>query len=167
MSERHRILVMYLLLLSSIVLISILTPLCQLIAAIGIYGTLFASYILRKMHHIDDIVTNHAIYISRTIWIWTLFLFLGVLGAVITILFNMDTTEIHSLMDQINAGQGGMDEAALDSSMQKFSQANEKLVMTALILWLLPIQAYALWRVHKGISRAMGGYRIQNPTKWF
>lgn len=112
MNETNRILILYGILLASVIAISIITPTAQMIAAIGIYGTLFASYVLRKMHHIDDIVTNHMIYISRTIWIWTLFLFLGILGAMVMILLNGDWTEINNMSAQIMIGAGAIDEAA-------------------------------------------------------
>lgn len=167
MNETNRILILYGVLLASVIAISIITPTAQMIAAIGIYGTLFASYVMRKMHHIDDIVTNHMIYISRTIWIWTLFLFFGVLGIVILILLNGDWTEINHMSAQIMSGAGTPDEAATTQSMQKFSADNEKLVIFSLIICILPAQIYALWRIYKGVVRAKGGYRIQRPQNWF
>lgn len=138
----------------------------QGISAILVIVALVLGYILRDKEGAGSLVAHHATFVIRTIWIWSLFLMIGMIGAAFVIYRQGDASAID---DMVNSIYGGMipTEADIQAVSDRYIMDNYDLMVRTAIIWLAPAQVYALWRVVKGFSRAWSGYRLQSVKGWF
>lgn len=138
----------------------------QGVSAILVIVALVLAYVLRDKQSPDSLVSHHATFVIRTIWIWSLFLMVGVVGAALVISSQADMSAIDALMNRINAGNIPTEDDIRMAS-DTYMADNFDLMLRTAIIWLAPAQVYALWRVVKGFTRAWSGYRLQNVKGWF
>lgn len=127
---------------------------------------LVSAYLFRSKAQEDDLIWHHSTFVIRTIWIWSLFLVIGVIGSSLFIQMNADMSAITDLINSVNSGTIPT-ESDVDLTMQKFMETNHDMMLRTTIIWLAPAQVYAVWRVYKGLSRAWVGYRVANLRSWF
>lgn len=166
MTDKQKNFTLYLTLLVGVVLGCMPQMDMQTYSALIVFVSLTLAYFIRGRETGDTLVFHHATFVIRTIWIWSLFMILAMIGAGVTIQTSADMSVIDDLLARISSGMLP-DESALDSTIQSFLEMNYNLILTTTIAWLAPAQVYALWRVYKGLSRAKDGYRVQSLRSWF
>lgn len=157
---------LYVLLLMGIVIGCIPFTSMQALSVVIDLIALVSAYSFRSKAQNDDLVWHHATFVIRTIWIWSLFLVIGVIGSSLFIQMNADMSAITDLINSVNSGMVPT-ESDIDLTMQKFMETNQDMMLRTTIIWLAPAQVYAVWRVYKGLSRAWVGYRVANLRSWF
>ncbi|MFA7276335.1 MAG: hypothetical protein WC043_05990 [Pseudobdellovibrionaceae bacterium] len=127
---------------------------------------LVLAYMIDAKAEKDSAEAGHAIYLIRTIWIWSLFLLVVLIGAETVILLNGNSTAMDALAERmINGHLPSYNE--LRATALSFFEDNRDLVISTLILWCAPAQLYALLRTLRAFPRALKNYRLKNPRTWF
>ena len=134
--------------------------------AVAAFLALIFAYIMESKHDKDSLETHHAIFIIRTIWIWSTFLLIGLCGAGFIISREGDMSAIDTLMAHINEG-AVPDEGDMQATIDSYLQTNYDLIFKTTIVWIAPAQIYAAYRTIRGAMRAYKGYRVQNLRAWF
>lgn len=109
---------------------------------------------------------NHMTFVIRTIWVYSLFVFFGILGAGMMIGQNGNTDALNPMLDAMASGVQPA-EADLESWMRQYYIDNESLILNQSRIWLCPAQIYLVWRILRGGERAFKGYRLARPKSWF
>lgn len=165
MNEKQKNLVLYIGLLLGVVVGCLPNGPAQGISAILVTGALVFGYVLRAQEKNDTIVAHHATFVIRTIWIWSVFLLVGMFGAGIMVQMSGDMRAIDELLGRIYSGAfPTIDD--IRATTESYMADNYDLMLRMTIVWLAPAQVYAVWRVVKGLSRALGGYRVKNVMGW-
>lgn len=133
-------------------------------AAMALFGTflflvvLIAAYIYRFRAEKDSLMENHATFLIRTMWIGSLYLTAGIIGAYLL----ADHSGIYALVRDIQSGMIPT-ETYLMSLFQDYVRANA----VVFLLTLGPGTLYFLYRFTRGFERAYKGYRVAKPKSWF
>lgn len=138
----------------------------QNVAAIMTFILLAALYLLRSKWPEDSLEAHHTTFIIRTIWIWSAFLILGMIGAGMVISQNGDMSALDQLSSDIANGMPPTEDA-MNQSAKAYFETNYDLILKTTLMWLSPAQIYAVWRIARGLSRALKGYRLSNIKSWF
>lgn len=109
---------------------------------------------------------NHTTFIIRTIWVYSLFVFFGILGAGMMIGQNGNPDALTPMLDAMVSGVQPA-EADLEIWMRQYYTDNESLILNQSRIWLCPAQIYLVWRILQGGGRAFKGYRLARPKSWF
>jgi uncharacterized membrane protein len=157
--------VLYFFLVLSTILSFVPTQAGQIGSLVLILVTLLAAYFYKSRDSEDGLLYNHMTYMIGTIWIGTGFILLGVIAAAIWVTVKGDHSLIQTAIDQVSAGQA-IDEAAMQTLMMDYMQANKDLLIMASIPTIGPAILYFVYRVANGFGRASKGYRIANPKSW-
>lgn len=165
-SDKQKNTFLYVLLLVGVIVGCLPDASMQGISALLGLVALMAAYAIRSKAKEDDLVWHHSTFVIRTIWIWSLFLVIGMVGAALVIQMNADMSAITDLVNSANSGIIPT-EGDVDLTMQKFMDTNYDMMLRTTIIWLAPAQVYAVWRSYKGLSRAWLGYRVANLRSWF
>lgn len=165
-SDKQKIASLYVPLLVGVIFGCLPDASMQGISALLDLIVLIAAYGIRSEAKEDDLVWHHSTFVIRTIWIWSLFLVIGMAGAALVIQMNADMGAITDLVNSANSGIIPT-EGDVDLTMQKFMDTNYDMMLRTTIIWLAPAQVYAVWRSYKGLSRAWLGYRVANLRSWF
>lgn len=166
MADIQKNLILYLPLLVGVVLGCVPDMSMQSYSAMVVFATLILAYIVRSRQEGDSLVWHHSTFVIRTIWIWSFFIAVGMIGAGITVQMTADMSAIDTLSARIMEGMVP-NEYEIEAATQSYIDTNYNLILTTTIAWLAPAQVYAVWRVFKGLSRAKQGYRVQNLRGWF
>lgn len=127
---------------------------------------LITAYILRYKSDKESLESHHATYIIRTIWVWSAFVILGMIGAGMMISQNGDMSAIDDLINSANNGFIP-DEDGVEQTVNAYFETNYALILKTTLMWLAPAQIYAIWRITRGLPRAMKGERLPNEKAWF
>lgn len=128
--------------------------------------SLIAAYVVRQKAGLESLEGHHATFVIRTIWIWSLFFSLGLIGAGIALSVEGDMTPVDRFIE--GAMNGAVpDEASMRGLMEEYFLVNRDLMIRLAILWLAPAQIYAVWRLARGGERAIRGYRLKDVRSWF
>ncbi len=127
--------------------------------------TLILTYILRGMSKDDSLEHHHFTFIIRSIWIYSFFASIGMIGASWMVYDKADSSAIDTLLDQVNSG-AIPSMADLEAAEQRYLDTNMPLILESVILWMFPGLLYLLWRVARGSVRAFKNYRILNIYSW-
>jgi uncharacterized membrane protein len=126
------------------------------------YGLIFAvlilAYILRALSPEESLERNHAKFIVRSIWIYSLIALIGTIAAGIMVGQKGD----FSALDQILTNPENA-----ENLLRSYFETNRDLIESATRIWMFPAQLYLIWRMTHGISRAGKSYRISKPDSWF
>ncbi|HNQ92629.1 MAG TPA: hypothetical protein PKI93_06830 [Alphaproteobacteria bacterium] len=166
MTDKNKNYILYISLLIGVVSGCMPHMTMQTVSAVVVFVALILAYFIRSREEEDHLVWHHATFVIRTIWIWSLFIVIGMVGAGFTVQMTADMSAIDALTARIMEGMVPS-EYDIEASTQAYLNTNYNLILTTTIAWLAPAQVYALWRVYKGLSRAKDGYRVQNLRGWF
>ena len=129
-------------------------------------GVLVAAYMLRGKSETESLAYNHAHFIIRTIWIWSLFLMVGMVIAVPWFSQVADHSIIQSFLDQVSGGMMPSHEM-MNDVMKRYMLANLADLLFIAGVALGPSMVYIIYRFAKGLTRALKGHRIGNVKNWF
>lgn len=151
---------------ASIILLFIPLISTQLIGSLLILIALIWAYIIRSKAEHESLAHNHAAYIIRTIWIWGLFLTIGIIIAVPWLYSIADHSAIQNFMN--SAATGTIPESdAMNDVLGRFMRDNLSAFIMVCGITIGPSILYIIFRLAKGLSRALKGYRIANARGWF
>lgn len=140
------------------------------IALVLFLGVMIAAYILRAKSGEESLMHDHMTFIIRTIWIAGLFGLFTITTGSFYLLQNMDQTLLHVCAQQA-IDSGSTDVVAMSKMIQPcmddFVMANKGVFLTSTIISALPLIAYMLYRLAKGIARAAKGHRMGDNKSWF
>ncbi len=139
------------------------------LAALMFAGVLVAAYILRARADETSLTCNHATFIIRTIWIASLFAFVTTLIAAGYVIQNFNPAAIHRCVDDVAMNMMDLTglEQAIRPCLDRFIQDNMRVFINGTLIAAAPVVAYILFRLAKGLPRAMKGHRIGNVRHWF
>jgi uncharacterized membrane protein len=123
----------------------------------------FGCYFYRSKEDKGSLIENHTTFIIRTFWIWSLFLLIAMGAAVFWILGTGGHEILIQSIDTILGGGSIPSEAELMRIANRFFLNN----LIALVVCFGPCIIYIAYRICKGLSRALKGYRVDNEKSWF
>jgi hypothetical protein len=138
----------------------------QNIGVTGILVIVLLAYLKRSFTEEDSLEHHHLSYIIRTIWIYTLFASIGMLGAGWRVWSEGNNAAIDTLTSMIEQGSPPT-EADIDATVNTYLVDNHNLIMQSMIMWMLPSLLYFAWRIVRGLERGWKNYRVQNIYAWF
>lgn len=118
---------------------------------------LIATYYFRSKSNEGSFQNNHMTYITKSIWISSLALLVGM----ITAYFTADHSIIYNAYNAIKMGTM-MTEAQINSLIMDYMRAN----MFTFLFTLMPSLIYLVYRLCKGIAHAQKNYIIPNLKSW-
>lgn len=128
---------------------------------------LLVAYIARaRWPKNESFEENHTTFIIRTIWIYSLLVFFGIIGAGMMIGQNGNPAALNPMLDAMMAGVQPS-EAEIEGWMRQYFVDNQNLILNQSRIWLCPAQIYLVWRILRGGGRAFNGYRLSRPKSWF
>ena len=151
--------------ITSIYLLYIVSLIMNIIPHITIssFGTIIllvvfvATYILRRKAPNDSINHTHYAYLIKTIWIFSLFVLLGILLSY----YLGDHTIINNVVSNVNNGQM-ITQQAFSIELMKYANANKYVFG----LIFTPITLHLFYRLGKGIHKARQNLPITNLRTW-
>lgn len=108
---------------------------------------------------------NHTTFIIRTIWIYSLLVTFGIIGAGIIIGQSGNPAALNPMLDAMMTGVQPP-EADIENWMRQYFMDNQELILNQSRIWLCPAQIYLVWRILRGGGRAFKGYRLARPKSW-
>lgn len=128
--------------------------------------TLFLAWALRFGKSRETLIFNHMIYISRTIWMFSIILTVTTALAGFLVSTGADNTLLNStISDMMNGILYSHDQ--LYDILMEYIRINSALMISAVALCTLPTMGYIIYRLAKGMGRAFKGYRLAKPEAWF
>lgn len=137
--------------------------------------TMIAAYVYRKKRSPDSLMYNHALFITRTIWIGGFLAVFTMAAASFYMLERVNNAPLGPCLDHFaSLGPNAIINSTMQSlgpifapCMDSFVQTNMNVLFTSLLIAGGPLLLYFILRYARGFSRARGGYRISNPKSWF
>lgn len=156
--EQQNILTLYIGLIISTILNFVPIYSAQIFGAIFFLVLLIFSYIYKSQSEEASIQNSHARYIIKTIWIFSLFLLIGVILAGLF----ADNSAIQQTIDQVMAGVM-MDETALESILSGYMKDNA----FTFFVTIAPSFLYFFYRLIKGTLKIKNNNPMTNLKSWF
>ena len=166
LDPRYKILALYVVFSFAVLMGCLPNMSAQNAGAIAAFILLISAYIFESKHASDSLETHHAIFIIRTIWIWSIFLLIGMCGAGYVVSQQGDMSAIDLLMNNVTNGIVPTEDD-INVTLDSYFNTNSSLILKTALIWLAPAQIYAVWRIALGATRAYKGYRILNFRGWF
>lgn len=172
--DQKKILNLYAVLAATLLLSLVPHKMAALIVLVFFTGLLIGAYRLRKTAAPESLLENHMTFLIRTIWIS------GLLGAATTaaaasyMLGDLNYLPLNECAEALasrgaealeSMGQSEIMKAA-EPCMAEFWDSNKKLLYTGGALSAGPVMLYMIYRLAKGLSRALKAYRVANPKSW-
>lgn len=151
---------------AAIILLFIPLMSTQILGALLLLVALIWAYIMRGKDGIESLSGNHAAYIIRTIWIWGFFLSIGVIIAVPWFYSIADHSAVENFMSQAANGHLAATETVNDV-MAEYMRTNLSPLIMVSAITIGPSVIYIIYRLARGLSRALKGYRVANTKNWF
>ncbi len=126
---------------------------------------LFIAWLLRFNKSEDSLVYNHMIYISRTIWMFSVIMTVTTAIAGVVIINYADNSPYTNMINDMMNGIRYSTPQAFDVLIQ-YIKVNLMLMIVAGLFCLLPTLGYIAYRLIHGFSRALKGYRLAKPKSW-
>lgn len=126
----------------------------QIIGTVFLSVVLIWAYVARRGAETESLRHNHATYIIRTIWLWSLLFAIGLVAFAIWFVSFM-----WAPLENVMLG-GETDTQAL---MQSLVNENMRQFSVMGMATLGPSILYIAYRIGKGLTRALKGYRLANP----
>ena len=164
--ERRSITHIYMALILSIVLQFVPVLAVQLFGAVLLLVVMAAAYVVRGPKDRDSLSTNHMTYLIGTIWIGSLFLSIGMGIATAWFLEAGNHTLFHQMIDGMMEG-AVIPEDMIEARFIDYLKDNMALLVKIGLATVMPSLIYIAYRIWKGLSRAVKGYRIARPKSWF
>ncbi len=137
-------------------------------------GVLIAAYAIRKKTEEHSLSENHATFIIRTLWISAFLSLVTTAIATAYMMSGIDYSTFEPCANTLaNKGTAWMESASMmnvyaviEPCVDNFLDFNKTLLMNSVLIAGGPIVVYMAYRMVKGLSRAMKGYRLSNPKSW-
>lgn len=143
-------------------------PLFAAMTAILFAGTLGAAYRIRRRAAANGLAENHMTYLIRTTWIMTALAAAAMLAAAGYFLMSYDDSALYRCADLIRgeakAGDSQADMIGLCAN--DFVDDNMRTLLVAGLIGGAPVVAYLVYRLFRGLERALKGYRIARVKSW-
>lgn len=127
---------------------------------------LVLAWMLRFGKSPDTLIYNHMIYISRTIWMFSLLLTITSSIAGFLVMTGADNSAYQNILNDMMNGISYSHDQMYDV-MISYIKTNMGLMICAVALCTIPTLGYVVYRLTRGMSRALKGYRLANPQAWF
>lgn len=127
---------------------------------------LVLAWMLRFGKGTDTLIYNHMIYISRTIWMFSLLLAITSSIAGFLVMTGADNSAYQNVINDMMNGVSYSYDQMYDV-MITYIKANMGLMICAVALCTVPTLGYMAYRLARGMSRAFKGYRLAKPQAWF
>ncbi len=155
--EKTNIMTLYIGLIISTILNFVPITSAQVFGSIFFLVLLITAYIYRAKSEEKTLQNSHSHYIIKTIWVFSLFLLIGIILAG---LFS-DNTALQNTID--NAKNGIMaSEAELENILTNYLQNN----FFVFALTIGPSFLYFIYRLYKGVTYAKNNTPIKNLKSW-
>ncbi len=163
---KANILTVYALLCGAVTLLFVPLLPAMMMGAFMLPFTLFVGWCLRFGKGPESLTYQHTVYISRTIWMWSL------ISTIVTAIagFLVFTQADNSLYDNIinDMSQGiAYSPAMMNEALMGYLHTNFLLIVAAGIICFVPIVGYILYRLYHGLKPALKGERPRKPLSWF
>ena len=155
--EKSNIMTLYIGLIISTIFNFVPLASAQVFGSVFFLMILITAYIYRAKSEEDTLQNSHSHYIIKTIWIFSLFLFIGIILAG---LFS-DNTALQSTIDNAKSGIM-MSEAELENILANYFQNN----FLVFALTIGPSFLYFIYRLYKGVTHAKNNTPITNLKSW-
>ena len=146
----------------------------MLISLLLFVGVLIAAYVMRSGAKDGDLMENHMTFVICTMWIGGLFALISITAGSIYLFYAIDVTPLIPCMDNLLQANPDIHSIDLQVMLEVYKgcfgdyfRANTKVFIIASIIGVGPILVYFVVRFARGLSRAIGGYRIANAKSWF
>lgn len=141
----------------------------QTLSTILFTGVFIAAYIFRGLAEETTLAWNHITYLIRTIWIGSLFLTIAIIAGATWFYQVGDHSLISLYMQQVSDGManGYTNNYDVHSLSRDYLDENKEVLVPIAITCAVPCLLYIAYRIVKGLSRALKGYRLKNLDSWF
>lgn len=161
--------------LAAVTVLTLVPVMSVAVIALLLFIVVFiALYVVKAKAKADGVVENHMIYLIRTIWISSLWAVVTITLASLYLLPNYDPAALESCTNTVldmAVASSTPDTAAMSAAMQPcmetFMEENKGVFLIASLIGAGPLLLYFVYRLFKGGSRAVKGYRLANPKAWF
>lgn len=138
------------------------------LATLMFMGVLVASYFIRRKADPASLTADHMTFIIRTIWIASFFALITMGAAIAYVLNVYDPSSVAACANNL---AGAIDQAsmmaAIQPCMNEFMAANMRYFINGAIIGAGPVVIYFVYRLAKGLARAVKGHRIGDNKSWF
>ncbi len=156
--DQKNILSLYVGIFISIILNFVPVYSVQVFGFVFFFASLISCYIYRSRSKENSLQHSHAVYLIKTIWIFSLFLFIGIIAAGLL----ADNSSIHAIIDQ--ASNGIMpNERAMEEVLINYMKNNMLVFMVTIGSSFI----YAFYRLYKGMLLVKNNNIISNTKSWF
>ena len=159
--ESSKVQNIYAALIAAFVLNFVPSFLVQVIASLVFMGVFISLYVFRRLAEKESLIDNHMTYLIRSVWIGGLFVILGTIVSAFYFIGSIGFDEYARL------GQKAIEQGDSMAFPDVFHSAYPDEVFISVAITFAPGTIYLAFRLAKGLSRAIKGYRIANPTAWF
>ena len=126
----------------------------QILGFIFFFATLIMTYIYKYRSDINSFQYSHSKYLIKTVWIFSIFLLIGIIIAGTL----ADNSSINATMNNIMNGQM-ISEAELENILMGYMKQNAFLFFITIV----PSFLYFLYRIFKGIKLIKNNSAVTNP----
>ncbi len=163
--DQKTVMRVYAAIVASVILQAMPMMVAQGIGTLILFGAWVASYVVRWRAAPEGLACNHMTWLSRTMWISSLLVAVGIAFAGLWVLRDGDHSVIDRLSDAVMSG-AAPSESDVAAAGREYFQANYRLILKAALVTLGPGFAYFFYRILRGFVRAGRGYRMANPKSW-
>ncbi len=118
------------------------------------------TYILRGKAEPEDLIDNHATYLIRTVWIFGLVALAGIVAGAFYIMYAFEPGELERLGREVIFSND------LHQTLKDYQSQYFNILLTTNIIAFGPAVIYIAYRLVKGLSRAIKGYRVASPRSF-
>jgi uncharacterized membrane protein len=164
--EQKQVTRVYAAMVAMLIFSCISNPVLQVVAILLLFYVMFSAYSLRAGTPEDSMVRNHMTFLIRTFWISSLVFLVCAVPLGIWLWPKVDLNGLMAL-----AQQAGNDPAALQSmgagQIMAAAGISPGIYRLCNLILIAPCMLYFIYRVAKGLARAMKGYRLNDVKSWF
>lgn len=130
-----------------------------------------AFYVYRSKYGKGSLVENHMTYLIRTFWIGSLYLTIATILAVIIFWYYGDHSYLFDFIEDYRDGEFGVNVAAMLAAYNQmiinYSVDNKSIMIIVSLIAIVPGVGFMVYRVAKGMVRAMKGHILKDKNSWF
>ena len=164
--ERKTVVNIYAGMIASLILQFAPNSTLQILAILAFLIAFIWCYLARSRADKNSLVANHATYLIRSIWIFSLLTTIGVILCVIWLGFTVDPELIKSLSRGYIETVSQTGTPNISEDYIALVEQNLSGVLLAVLITLGPSLVYLGYRLIKGARRGISGYRIDKPNAW-
>ena len=164
--SQANILTLYGLLCTAVILLFVPSFPAIIMGAFMLPFTLFTGWCLRFGKSPESLTYQHTMYISRTIWMWSLICSITTSIAGFFVFTRADNSIYNKIIDDMMQGIH-YSHAMMGEALMNYLHTNFAIILIAGIICVVPIVGYISYRLYHGIKTALKGQRPRKPLSWF